>query len=31
VILFADGESKATIHGAQPRSRFEREFEPYLA
>ena len=31
VILFADGESKATVHGAQPRGRFEREFAPYLS
>jgi thioredoxin 1 len=31
VILFADGESKATVHGAQPRSRLEREFAPYLS
>ena len=30
VILFADGEARATVHGAQPRSRFEREFSPYL-
>jgi thioredoxin 1 len=30
VILFADGDPKATIHGAQPRSRFEREFTPHL-
>ena len=26
VILFAGGEPKATVHGAQPRARFEREF-----
>jgi thioredoxin 1 len=30
VILFAGGEAKATVHGAQPRSRFEREFAPFL-
>ena len=30
VILFADGEPKATVYGAQPRSRFEREFTPHL-
>jgi thioredoxin 1 len=30
VILFAGGEPKATVHGAQPRARFEREFNPYL-
>jgi thioredoxin 1 len=30
VILFVDGEPKATVHGAQPRARFEREFSPYL-
>jgi thioredoxin len=30
VILFADGEAKATVHGAQPRSRFEREFAPFV-
>jgi len=31
VILFADGGPKATVHGAQPRKRFEREFEPYVS
>ena len=31
VILFADGQSKATVYGAQPRDRFEREFAPYLS
>jgi thioredoxin 1 len=30
VILFAGGEPRATVHGAQPRSRFEREFAPHL-
>ena len=30
VILFAGGEPKVTVHGAQPRARFEREFNPYL-
>ncbi len=30
VILFADGEPKAIVYGAQPRARFEREFSPYL-
>ena len=30
VILFADGEPKATVYGAQPRARFEREFTPHL-
>jgi thioredoxin 1 len=30
VILFAGGEQKATIYGAQPRVRFEREFSPHL-
>ena len=30
VILFAGGEARATVHGAQPRARFEREFSPYL-
>ena len=30
VILFADGEPKATVYGAQPRARFEREFAPHL-
>jgi thioredoxin 1 len=30
VILFADGEPKATVYGAQPRSRFEREFAPFI-
>jgi thioredoxin 1 len=30
VILFADGEPKATVHGAQPRSRFERAFADFV-
>jgi thioredoxin 1 len=30
VILFAGGEPRATVHGAQPRARFEREFNPHL-
>jgi thioredoxin 1 len=30
VILFAGGEAKATVYGAQPRARFEREFSPHL-
>jgi len=30
VILFADGEPKATVYGAQTRDRFEREFSPHL-
>ena len=30
VILFAGGELKATVYGAQPRARFEREFAPHL-
>ena len=30
VILFAGGEPKATVYGAQPRSKFEREFAPHL-
>ena len=31
VILFAAGETQATVYGAQPRTRFEREFAPYLS
>ena len=31
VILFAGGEPKATVYGAQPRSRFGREFRPFVA
>ena len=30
VILFADGEPKATVFGAQPRAKFERAFSPFL-
>jgi putative thioredoxin len=30
VILFAAGEPKATVYGAQSRERFEREFAPFL-
>ena len=30
VILFADGEAKVTVYGAQPRARFERDFSPHL-
>ena len=30
VILFAGGKPKATVHGAQPRTRFEREFAPLV-
>jgi len=30
VMLFVDGEAKATVLGAQPRKRFERAFLPYL-
>jgi thioredoxin 1 len=30
VILFAGGEPKATVHGAQPRARYEREFSRHL-
>jgi thioredoxin 1 len=30
VILFADGVPKATVYGAQPRGRFEREFTPFV-
>ncbi len=30
VILFVEGVPRATVHGAQPRSRFEREFAPHL-
>jgi thioredoxin len=31
VILFAGGEPKATVYGAQPRSRFETEFGVHVA
>ena len=30
VILFAEGEPKATVYGAQPRSRFEEAFAAWL-
>jgi len=30
VVLFAGGEPKATVYGAQPRATFEREFGPYV-
>ena len=30
VILFADGEPQATVYGAQPRARYERDFAPHL-
>ena len=30
VILFADGEPRATVYGAQPRARYERDFAPHL-
>ena len=30
VILFAGGEPRATVYGAQPRARFEREFAPHV-
>ena len=30
VILFVGGEPKATVYGAQPRARYEREFSPHL-
>jgi thioredoxin 1 len=30
VILFSGGEPRATVHGAQPRARFEREFSPHV-
>jgi thioredoxin 1 len=30
VILFAGGEPRATVYGAQPRERFERAFAPHL-
>ncbi len=30
VILFAGGEAKATVYGAQSRSRYETEFSPHL-
>jgi thioredoxin 1 len=30
VMLFSGGEPRATVFGAQPRSRFERTFSPYV-
>jgi thioredoxin 1 len=30
VMLFTDGEPRATVHGAQPRARYERDFAPFL-
>ena len=30
VILFAKGEAKATVYGAQPRVRFEQAFDEWL-
>jgi len=30
VVLFADGQPRATVHGAQPRTRYESEFAPHL-
>jgi len=30
VILFAGGEPKATVYGAQPRATFEREFARFV-
>jgi thioredoxin 1 len=30
VILFADGEPKATVYGAQPLAKYEREFAPFV-
>ena len=30
VILFAGGELKAALYGAQPRARFERDFSPFV-
>jgi thioredoxin 1 len=30
VILFEGGEAKATVYGAQPRSRYENEFSRHL-
>jgi thioredoxin 1 len=31
VILFRDGEARATVLGAQPRRRYERAWAPWLA
>jgi thioredoxin 1 len=30
VILFVDGQPKATVYGARSRSRYEREFAPFV-
>ena len=30
VILFADGEPRATVHGARPKKHFEKAFADYL-
>jgi thioredoxin 1 len=30
VILFVDGEPKATVYGAQSRGTFERQFSPFI-
>ena len=30
VVLFAEGEPKATVHGAQSRERYERAFAPLV-
>jgi thioredoxin 1 len=30
VVLFAEGEPRATVYGAQPCDRFEREFSPFV-
>ena len=30
VVLFAGGEPKARVYGAQPRARFQREFGPFV-
>jgi len=30
VVLFAGGEPKATVYGAQPRARFEHDFSPFV-
>lgn len=30
VVLFAGGEPQATVYGAQPRARFERDFSPFV-
>jgi thioredoxin 1 len=31
VMLFAGGEQRATVYGAQPRDRYEDAFAPFLA